>query len=99
MLVLGIGGGLGKFAGRLEVRLAGGVAIDAGLLRVYTVESRQDARHSAHHVIERAIFHDQHDYVTNGIVVWHWFPLLPGRPPVLRVFYNGRRVPPTGDES
>ena len=81
-------------AGRLEVRLAGGVEIDVGVLRVYAVQPRQDARKAAHHVIERAILHDQHDHVTNGIVVWHWLPLLPGAAPVMRVFYNARaRVP------
>ena len=86
-------------AGRLEVRLAGGVEVDVGLLWVYPIQSRQDARHSAHHVIERAILHDQHDDVTNGIVVWHWLPLLPGPPPVMRVFYNAGRVPTIGGES
>ena len=90
MLVLGIGGGLRELAGCLEVRLAGRVEIHVWVLRVYPVQSRQYARNTAHHVIERAILHDQHDHVTNGIVIWHRFPLLPGQAPVISVFYNAR---------
>ncbi len=99
MLVLGVGGGLRELAGRLEIRLAGGIAIDAGLLWVYPIQARQDASHSAHHVIERAIFHDQHDDVTNGIVVWHRFPSPARLAAGDEVFYNGRRVPTIGGES